>query len=285
MRNTFIVILIFFSSSLLYGQYQAIPELKGRVTDLTGTLSSQESSAIEAILKAFEEEKGSQVVVLIVPTTKPESITDYSIRVAEDLKIGRGGVDDGIILLIAKDDRELRIEVGYGLEGAIPDAYAKRVIENLIVPQFRQGRFYDGIRDGVGAILGLIEGEELPEVTQSAPNTYGVAHYKFFFFLIIAGMVALSTIKAMIRKTGLKWVAVLAISVIIGLVFMNIVIGLVGFAISSLIMFSSSSSGRGGGRYYGGGGFFGGSGGSSFGGGGFSGGGGSFGGGGASGGW
>ena len=285
MRNTLTVLMILLSSILLYGQYQAVPELKGRVTDLTGTLNSQQAGSLEASLKTFEEEKGSQVVVLIIPTTDPEPISSYSIRVAEEWKIGRGGVDDGVILLIAMDDRQLRIEVGYGLEGAIPDAYAKRIIENLILPQFRQGRFYDGISDGVGAIMGLIEGEELPQVTQSSPSTYGITHQNLFVFLIIASLVILSIIKALVKNTGLKWVSVLAISVIVGLVFMNILVGLFGFAISSLVMFSSSSSGRGGGRYYGGGGFFGGSGGSSFGGGGFSGGGGSFGGGGASGGW
>lgn len=283
-RNNLTILFVILGSVLVFGQYQAIPELKGRVTDITSTLSTQEISSINSKLKTFEEREGSQVVVLIVPTTDPEPITSYSIRVAEKWQIGRSGVDDGVILLIAKDDRKLRIEVGYGLEGAIPDAYAKRIIENIILPQFRQGQFYKGVNDGTGAIIRLIEGEELPAITEAPPSTMGIKHQKLYMFVIIAGMLALSFFKALVKKPALKWIVIVAASVIIGFVFMNLIVGLVGFAISSLIMFSSSATG-GGGRYYSGGGFYGGRGGSSFGGGGFSGGGGSFGGGGASGGW
>jgi uncharacterized protein len=201
--------------------------------------------------------------------------------VAEEWQIGRGGVDDGVLLLIAKDDRKVRIEVGYGLEGAIPDAYAKRIIENIIIPNFRQGQFYNGIENGIGAIIGLIEGEELPEVTQAPPSTMGMKNESIFMTLIIFGVIVLSILKALIKKSKYKWAAVSLASILAGLIFGSLIFGGIGFAISSFIMFSSGSSGRGG-RYYGGG-FSSGSG--SFGGGGFSGGGGSFGGGGASGGW
>ena len=119
----------------------AVPPLSARVTDLTGTLDAGQRAALEARLEAFERAKGSQVAVLIVPTTQPETIEQYGIRVAEAWKIGRGGtIDDGVILLVAKDDRALRIEVGYGLEGALPDAIAKRIIEEVIVPALSRGR-------------------------------------------------------------------------------------------------------------------------------------------------
>src|SRR5574340_907947 len=124
----------------------AVPPLKSRVTDLTGTLSANEAVQLEQKLAAFEEKKGSQIAVLIVPTTQPETIEQYAIRVAEAWKLGRKGVDDGVLLLIAKNDRTLRIEVGYGLEGVLPDAIAKRIIDELIVPAFRQGDFAAGLR-------------------------------------------------------------------------------------------------------------------------------------------
>ena len=280
-RNCLSLILLLIATLNVNAQTQPIPKLEARVTDLTSTLSSPQISALEADLSSFEQEKGSQVVVLIISTTDPETIESFGIRVAEEWQIGRGGVDDGILLLIAKDDRKVRIEVGYGLEGAIPDAYAKRIIENIIIPNFRQGQFYNGIENGVGAIIGLIEGEELPEVTQAPPSTMGMKNESIFMTLIIFGVVVLSILKALIKKSKYKWVAVSLASILAGLIFGSFIFGGIGFAISSLIMFSSGSAGRGG-RYYGGG-FS--SGGGSFGGGGFSGGGGSFGGGGASGGW
>jgi len=139
-----------------------VPPLHARVTDLTGTLSPQQRSELESHIAAYEARRGSQIAVLLVPTTKPEEIEQYSIRVAEAWKIGRKGVDDGIILVVAKDDRRLRIEVGYGLEGVIPDALARRVIDERIVPRFREGDFYGGVRDGVDQLIRLAEGEKLP---------------------------------------------------------------------------------------------------------------------------
>ena len=280
-RNCLSLILLLIATLNINAQTQPVPKLETRVTDLTATLSNQQKMALEAELLSFEEQKGSQIVVLIISTTDPESIEAYGIRVVEAWQIGRSGVDDGVLLLVSKDDRKVRIEVGYGLEGAIPDAYAKRIIENIIIPDFSQGQFYIGIENGVGAIMGLIEGEDLPEVTQEPPSTMGMKNESLFMTLIIVGVIMLSILKAFIKKSKYKWVAVSAASILAGFIFGSLIFGGIGFAISSFIMFSSSS-GRGGGRYYGGG-FSGGGG--SFGGGGFSGGGGSFGGGGASGGW
>ncbi len=280
LQNNLLVVVALLAAAFARAQ-QPLPDLTARVTDRTGTLSASEISRLEAGLKAFEAEKGSQVVVVIVPTTDPETIEQYGIRLADAWKIGRDGVDDGVILLVAKDDRKVRLEVGYGLEGAIPDAYAKRIIENIIVPNFRQGQFFNGINEAVGAIMTLIEGEELPAVTYSARDNVGFNESSFIFILMIT-LFSLSVLKALVKNSKIKWGIIVAITVVFGLLFGSIVMGGISFVISSLIMFSTATGG-GSGRYYGGGGFYGGSG--FGGGGGFSGGGGSFGGGGASGGW
>jgi len=281
LQNSTAILFLLLASLNVLGQQQPIPALEARVTDLTGTLSNQQISSLASELAAFEEQKGSQVTVLILPTTDPEDIASYGIRLAEQWKIGRSNADDRVILLIAKDDRKVRIEVGYGLEGAIPDVYANRIIENIIVPNFRQGQFYNGINEGAGAIMGLIEGEILPDVSSSG-NRIGMMSENYFMIFIIIALIGLSILKAFIKKSKYKWASVLITSVLVGLIFGGLVFAGVSFAIGSLIMFSSARTG-GSGRYYGGG--FSGGGGSSYGGGGFSGGGGSFGGGGASGGW
>lgn len=140
-----------------------VPRLERRVTDLTGTLTDGERSALEQKLAAFERRKGSQIAVLIVPTTGPETIEQFGIRVAEAWRLGREGVDDGVLFLVAKEDRVLRLEVGYGLEGALPDATANRIVEDIVVPLFRVGDFDGGVNAGVDAMIGVIDGEPLPE--------------------------------------------------------------------------------------------------------------------------
>src|SRR3979409_822345 len=140
----------------------AVPPLVGRVVDQTGTLSSGEIDSLQQTVRNFETRKGSQVAVLIVPTTAPETIEQYSIRVAEAWKIGRNRIDDGALVVVAKDDRKLRIEVGYGLEGALNDATAKRIIDEVITPKFRSGDFAGGIFAGVYRIIAVVDGEKLP---------------------------------------------------------------------------------------------------------------------------
>ncbi|MCC7258279.1 MAG: YgcG family protein [Gammaproteobacteria bacterium] len=141
----------------------AVPELRARVTDLTATLSDAQRAALEEKLAAFERRKGAQVAVLLVASTQPEPIEDYAIRVAERWRLGRSGVDDGALLVVATRDRALRIEVGYGLEGALTDATARRIVDEFIVPRFRAGDFHGGIDAGVDRILAVIDGEPLPE--------------------------------------------------------------------------------------------------------------------------
>src|SRR5438309_6284641 len=140
----------------------AVPPLKAHVTDLTGTLSASQVRDLDSRLSDFERGKGSQIAVLMLPSTEPETIEQYSIRLAEAWKIGRARVDDGVILVVAKNDRKLRVEVGRGLEGAIHDAVAKRVVSGGITPHFRSGDFYGGIATGTDALMKLIDGEGLP---------------------------------------------------------------------------------------------------------------------------
>jgi len=164
----------------------AVPDLSRRVTDLTATLSVQQVTVLEGQLAAFETQKGSQIAVLIVPTTQPEDIAAFGIRVAEQWKIGRAKVDDGVILIVAKNDRTLRLEVGYGLEGAIPDAIAKRVIAETITPHFKAGDFYGGIDAGVTQLMQLIEGEPLPPPRASD----GGGNDAPLILLVVGGLVA-----------------------------------------------------------------------------------------------
>lgn len=281
-----LILLLFLLSflSISYGQdLQPLPDLWHRVTDKTGTLSNTEADQLENKLQALEQNKGSQIAVLIIPTTEPEPIEDYAIRLAEKWKLGRKSIDDGVILLIAKNDRRVRIEVGYGLEGAIPDATAKRIIDNYITPNFRQGNFYAGINEGVEALSMAIQGEELPEPTATDTSS---SETKFPYFILVVVFVIAA--QALGKKWG-KWKGIsigAAISTVTGLVIAGLSTGLVMLVMYIFISLLTMISGRGGhgGGYYGGG-HRGGSGGGFGGGGGFSGGGGSFGGGGASGSW
>jgi uncharacterized protein len=159
-----------------------VPPLSGRVVDQTGTLSSGDIASLTQKLRDFEARKGSQIAVLIVPTTQPEEIEQYSIRVAEAWKIGRKKIDDGAILLVAKNDRKLRIEVGYGLEGALTDVTSKRIIDEIITPKFRSGDFAGGISDGVDRMIGVIDGEPLPAPPARPQSSSGSSTNWFAFF-------------------------------------------------------------------------------------------------------
>lgn len=266
-----------------------IPPLNARVTDLTGTLSAPQIQSLDSRLRDFERAKGSQIAVLIVPTTEPETIEQYSIRVADAWKIGRERIADGVILLVARNDRHLRIEVGRGLEGAIPDAIAKRVESDVIAPHFRAGDFYGGISAGTEALMKLIQGESLP-----APAQRSTGFPAIDFQTILLLFVALVFGDAIFRRL-LGRVAGAAISggivgvivwVVAGVLAFAVIGGLIGFVVALLNGMASrggwSSGGWGGGL---GGGWGGGWSGGGLGGGGFSGGGGDFGGGGASGSW
>ncbi|OAH98087.1 hypothetical protein A1353_22115 [Methylomonas methanica] len=254
---------------------QAVPSLEQRVTDLTATLSVQQRTALEQRLQAFEQQKGSQIAVLIVASTQPEDIAQYSIRVVEQWRLGRKGVDDGILMLLAKDDRASRIEVGYGLEGVVPDVLAKRIIDDIMIPYFRQGDYTAGINAGVDSLIGLIQGEPLPAPAASRAMDGPLNQYfPFLFLLAIAG-------GGILRAVLGRFLGGLINGGVVGVLVWFLGGGLLFALLLAFVAFlMTQSNGRGfrGGR---GGGF----GGGGFGGGGFSGGGGGFGGGGASGRW
>ena len=145
----------------------AVPPREARVIDLTGTLTEQEQETLEQTLAAFESRKGSQIAVLIVPTTQPETVEQYAVRVIETWKLGRTGMDDSVLLLVAKNDRQLRIQVGHGLARQIPNWAAMRIIDEEIVPRFKQDNFFGGIGAAVSRIIQAVDSESPP-----APNKY-----------------------------------------------------------------------------------------------------------------
>lgn len=270
----------------------AVPALKARVTDLTGTLTAQQTRQLESQLAALEQRKGAQVVVLMLPTTQPEDITDYATRVFDQWKIGRKNVDDGVLVVVAKDDHRAMIETGYGLEGAIPDAAASRIIREYMSPKFRVGDFYGGLNDAVGALTKLIDGEPLPPPLQEPQRDRGgVAHGHDWFTGLVVAWIVLVWARGLFARvprlpraglvggtTGLlAWLFSGLWPLGLGLGVLGLLIGFAGGG-GGMFARRGGSGGWGG---FGGGGFGGGFGG----GGGFSGGGGSTGGGGASGSW
>jgi uncharacterized protein len=256
------------------------------VTDFTGTLHDSERRSLERKLAEFEKRKGSQIAVLIIPTTEPESIEQYAIRVAEAWRLGRKGVDDGVLLLVAKNDRRLRIEVGRGLEGAIPDLAAKRIVTQFITPQFKQGNYGEGLAAGTDWIIRLIDGETLPAPKpKSAPGASELED--IWPVAIVVAIILGAILRTMFgRVMGAGIAGGLSGAVFWFFVQILWISALVGIAVFVLTLFL----GLGGGRRGGGGGWYsggpgGGWGSSGSGDGGFSGGGGDFGGGGASGDW
>ena len=160
-RVSILALLVFWAASAL--AVVAVPPLVGRVVDQTGTLNSGDIASLNQTIRTFEARKGSQIAVLIVPTTDGEAIEPFSLRVAEAWKIGRKKIDDGAVLVIAKNDRHLRIEVGYGLEGALTDVTTKRIIDEEITPKFKSGDFAGGVSAGLNKMIRIIDGEKLPE--------------------------------------------------------------------------------------------------------------------------
>lgn len=140
----------------------AIPPLRGPVTDVTGTLTTEQIASLDRQLRDLQARKGNYMAILLVPTTQQEPIEQFSLRVAEAWKLRRAGVNDGLLIVVAKQDRAVRIEVDYGLEGAVPDVLANRIIEQVIVPRFRAGDYFDGLQQAVERLTALIEGEPLP---------------------------------------------------------------------------------------------------------------------------
>ncbi len=289
MKSAWFKVLCLFVMPFLASQaiaLQAIPALNSPVTDLTKTLSSQEQAALASKLSQYASQSGSQVAVLLVPTTKPEDIAQFSIRVADAWKLGREKEDDGVLVVVAKQDRKVRIEVGYGVEGVIPDLYAKRIIRETIAPNFRQGKVYVGLDQATSKLMALIDGEDLPPPDRRAMQ--GQASIENLLPLLLIGGMVLGGILRAIFGSFLGGVfnggAIGFLAWTLGGgIFAAVLFGVVAFFMA---MMGAANIGRRGGY---GGGYGGGLGGGGFGGGlgggGFGGMGGGFGGGGASGGW
>ena len=261
---------------------QPVPALRTRITDTAGALQVERAVTIEARLAAFEMTKGSQIAVLIVQTTEPETIEQYALRAAEKWKIGRSRVNDGALFVIAIKDRRMRIEVGYGLEGALNDATCKRIIDEIVKPYFQKGDITGGVEAGVEQMIKVISGEPLPPPGNNTSLDLGpngnLLIFAFFaaIFLGVSLHSVLGRPLAAALSGGLVFIAAaVMLTFIVGLVLAAVVFMIVMFG-------QSSTNGRSIGRSSSG---WGGSSSRSSGGGGFSGGGGSFGGGGASGGW
>ena len=277
-----------FSNALLFVALAlaqvAVPPLTARVTDLTGTLNQQQRTALEQTLAEFESRKGSQIAVLLVPTTKPEVPVEYGVRVFDSWKLGRKGIDDGVLLLVAKEDRRVWIVAGRGVEGVLPDAIVRRIVEEDITPRFKQGDYYGGIRVGADRMMRLIEGEQFPAPRAQRPASHWPSSDTLFFGLILVLFLG-GILRAIFGRMG----GASVVGGIVGIAAWVILSSLAISAIAAIIAFfitliggggrSSGWSSGGGGWSSGGGGF------SSGGGGGFSGGGGSTSGGGAGGSW
>jgi uncharacterized protein len=183
------------------GQFKTVPPLRARVTDEIGMLAPDQRQKLEGVLADYEAKTGSQIAVLLVASTEPEAIEQYSIRVADAWKLGRKGVDDGVLLVVAKDNpkalRRLRIEAGRGVQGVLTDAQSKRILEDTIAPHFRQQDWYGGLVAGVGAIATLLNQEKFPappaqptaqQQEEDGPNVV------VSIFLILVGITVLRSV-------------------------------------------------------------------------------------------
>ena len=270
-----------------------IPPLSARVTDLTHTLSAAETSALEAKLADWEARTTNQLAVLIVPTTQPEPIEAYSLRVAEKWKIGRKGQDNGVLFTVAKNDRKMRLEVGYGLEGALTDVTTRRIIAENVAPYFREGKFGAGINAGVDRIIEVVaEGKPLPPPAPSRDVRHASRGFDFGTMLLIllivvplVGSVLRSIFGRLVGSTVGAGIVGTAAWLVAGSIAIAVIAAIVGFVVMIFAGALPLSAGRRGGGVVLPGGWGGGGGWSGGGGGGWSGGGGRFGGGGASGGW
>lgn len=250
----------------------AVPPLSGHVTDQTGTLTPAQQSALEQTLSAFETRKGSQLAVLIVPTTAPEAIEQFALRVAEQWKLGRKKVDDGAILVVAKNDRAMRIEVGYGLEGALSDITSNRIISETITPRFKQDDYFGGLEAGMDQIIRVVDGEPLPhtgnrpaegfqDIRQLVPVLFVVAMAVGGILRNVFGKVAGALVTGAV-VSALAWFVVetVFVSVLAGFAAMFVTLIGVGRVAYGLGGFGGGRGGFGRGGFRGGGGGFGGGG-------------------------
>lgn len=254
------------------GAQPPVPPLTGHVIDQTRTLSDADRSALEHQLSAHEASRGSQVAVLLVATTRPETIEQFALRVAEQWKLGRRTVDDGALLVVATEDRTLRIEVGYGLEGVLSDAISRRIISQVILPRFRENDLSGGIRAGVDAMLSTLRGEPLPP-PHAAPVPGGIESWQGLLPLVALPALGLGLVLRRVfgrlrgsLATGLivglfGWFFIESLLLVVALALVTAAISFTGLA-GLMMGRGGPGGGSSGGGFRGGGGGFGGGGGS-----------------------
>ena len=287
--------ILLFVPALLARAEIPVPKLTARVMDSTGTLTVPEREALESKLTSFEREKGSQVAVLLVPSLDGEAIEDFAGRVTDEWKLGRKGVDDGVLFVVAKQERKMRIHTGRGVQGTLTDALSRRILADVVAPRFRTGDFAGGIDAGVDAIMKAIEGEALPAPTRKGASrkvdtisSYSDFLWMAFFGVPILGMVLRGMMGRALGAGATSGITGFVAWLVFGSLVFGVVAGLLAFFFTLFLGSSMANRvGRGGGGWVGmpGGGWGGGGGGFGGGGGGFSGGGGGFDGGGSSGSW
>lgn len=228
-----------------------VPTLEHRVTDLTGTLTPDTAARLESTLAQFEQAKGSQIALLMVPTTQPEDIDQYGIRVAEQWKLGRKGVDDGAILIVAKDDHRVRIEVGYGLEGVLSDVIANRIINEDIVPRFKAGDFSGGVEAGLNRMMRLVEGEPLPPPPETGPSDDSAP---WVMIILVGGLFGgmvlsmfLGPVKAAFLSAAISGALSWFLSGVVATLFVTLIV-LIGIMGNGFSNGRGGRGGRGGGR-------------------------------------
>jgi uncharacterized protein len=287
MKKIFLIFLILFVPYHLHAL--DVPPLHGHVNDYAGILSASAAQHLESQLASFEKTDSTQIVVLTIPSLEGDSLEDFSIRTAEAWKIGQKGKDNGVILIVAKEDRKIRIEVGWGLEGRLTDLVSGRIIRNEMAPLFREGNYDGGMEQGVSSIMAVVKGEYRAAPNETNPEKRNAPPVFALFIFFLVACVFLGAISKLLGgltgAAGLPLIASLTFPGLAGLAL--IVLSVIGFLVGLFLTFLFGGGGGlgrfGGGGPFWGGGFGGGSSGGS--GGGFSGGGGGFGGGGASGDW
>src|SRR5215203_4967212 len=250
-RAWFLALLVCFSTAAM--ALVAVPPLSGRVVDQTATLSSGDIASLQQTLRSFESRKGSQIAVLIVPTTDGEAIEQFSLRVAEAWKIGRKKIDDGALLVVAKNDRKLRIEVGYGLEGTLTDVTSKRIIDEEITPKFKSGDFAGGVSAGINRMIRVIDGEKLPEPEPPHWNSSGLENLidpfnpLVIFGVIVLGGILRSVLGRLIGATATGGVIGLLAWLIAGSLGIALLAAGIVFLVTLIVDAPSMSGGSGGG--------------------------------------
>lgn len=301
-RHRALLILFLLLAPAAAAEAREVPYLSGRVVDEAAMIPPDARQRLEQKLAAYEQRTGHQVAVLTVESLQGDPLEDFSLRVVETWKLGKSATDNGVLFLVAEQDRQMRIEVGYGLEPVLTDAESGRILDNVVRPAFRNGDFGGGIERGVDAVLSALGGEEVPQAVPTPEEETGDVPAGFkLIILFILGVFSLAALTSsgcqgwFLYLFLMPFYLILGNLMIPGIGLFPVIVWAIVFPILKLALGSSmarSSRGRRGGGFFGGpfigggfGGGFGGGGGGSFGGGGFSGGGGSFGGGGASGSW